>query len=348
MASIFARALVTLIDNNMSYSERRRREDEALAQETSIEIKSYQNIETLLLNLPKMVKLESLTIQHCEIDDSKAVRLAAAIKNCKVLHHLDLQYNCIGEIGFTAIIEVVISLEIRVLYIQGRVLSVGNQMSLGNLRRLLCKISLSPEKHPTLVSNPDWSVRIGKEIYWKVGIFSVRRMCLSEMNLGDAGATILANSFSFMVSLTTLFFYDNGVGAAGASAFIENLPKASALEYFNLSSNPIPQAYIDQFEMINAARQEYGLSRMDFKLSSPPVEKVRQVDYQQCMMEDSRWLIRDEEAKNIARDILTMENGEKIDFYLQGKRLTVKDRILIETANQMRIRSGLKPLEIIF
>lgn len=120
------------------------------------------------------------------------------------------------------------------------------------------------------------------------------------------------------------------------------------MEYFNLNYNPIPQAYIDQLEMINAARQEYGLSRMDFKLSSPPVEKVRQVDYQQSIMEDTRRPIRDVEAKNIARDILTMENGETIDFYLQGKRLTAKDRILIETANQMRIRSGLEPLKIIF
>jgi hypothetical protein len=319
-----------------SEEERKREEervrDQALAQQTSLEVTALtavQNMQNILQDLPKMTNLRSLKLQNCEIDDDLAVRLADAIKNCKRITFFDVQYNRIRERGFAALIPHMNLLEIGLIYFQGKVkvskTCVNNRMSVSNVRELL---KLPPPADPN--SSEFATIRLGGQIFPKVGVLSLQTLCLSEMNLGDEGAKTVASSFSNTVSLNTLFFYENAVCAEGASAIARQLPNAPALKNIHLSGNFIPPEYAEKFEMMNALRETTGLSRVKVGLAGQRVPN------------------NDEEANEIARKIPSMANGTEIDFYIEGKKFTPYGQGLIEAANESRKIFDLEKLKISF
>lgn len=75
---------------------------------------------------------------------------------------------------------------------------------------------------------------------------------LSEMNLSDEGAVLLANSFSPM---ERLFFYRNGVCGEGTDAFAGRLPDASVLRSIDLTGNLISPEHVKKFELMNQLRR---------------------------------------------------------------------------------------------
>ena len=239
-----------------------------MAQVRFVDIGDHQNLDNLIQDLPKMTNLEALTLRHCRIDNG--ICIAYAIANLGKLKHIDLQYNCIGERGWNALIPVFRALEEAALfYVQGREDSVGNQMSITNLKELVWPIPLSDRSELP-------KERIGRDIYWKAGILMIQVMNLSDMNLGDEGAIILANSFSIMERLTQLLFYNSGVGAVGARAFAMNLPNARVLEYLCLAMNYIPPECNEDFDMMNQSRQAKGLNLITVDVRNQMRDESRQ------------------------------------------------------------------------
>lgn len=311
-------------------AKKRRERDEALGGQVVLEITVLINLQNTFLDLPKMINLRILVIQHCQIDDDLAVLLADSLKNCRHLTHVDLQYNRIRERGFAALIIVLKLCIIVLIYGQGieKKLSLSNRMSVVNVIALL---SLPEPVHPSSSEmNPDIYVTIGIQIYPKIGVLSLQEMCLSEMNLGDEGATVVANSFSIMVCMIRLFFYHNAVGEEGATAMARNLPKARALRFLKLSDNHIPRDYEQKFEIMNKLREAVGLPRVLIDLDT-----IRKPN-------------NDDEADEIAKNIPSMADGKELDFYEEGKKFTAYGKGLIEAANEARKFNGNKPLKISF
>lgn len=225
-----------------------------LAQVTEV-VMSHQSIDTLLQDLPKMVNLRRLVLQHCGIDDDKAILLSVALQNCKLLEELDLQYNCIGPPAIYIMDATVQrSQHIKTYYIQGRVvfiiqdciMSIGNQMTIDNLEDFLQPCA---------------------------GHLSLQRMCLSEMNLGNEGATMLANHFPNMPNLNTLHFYRNGVSAEGADGFAKNLHLAAALKRLDLRWNCIPEECKQKFEWMNRFRLANGQNTVLVDLDNQDLQR---------------------------------------------------------------------------
>lgn len=161
------------------------------------------------------------------------------MENCIYIEALDLQYNRIRERGFQAIIQRVKVLPIKIIYFQ-----IGNVMSISNLRDLFTPLTLCFD----FSRMPKLSVR---DLYHRVGIRSLVRICLSEMKLGNQGAIIIADNFANMPYLTAVYFIDNEVGDEGANAFAVNLLSAIVLLLLDLSKNEIPFEYIERFERAN-------------------------------------------------------------------------------------------------
>lgn len=202
-----------------------------------------------------MFNLGYLQIQNSKIDDNLAISLAKAMENCVNIYLLDLQNNRIREKGFEVIISRVKTLKIALLYLQG-----GNKMSISNLFELV-KLPDPIEPNSLEIS----TVTISGQTFKKVGILSLKVMCLSDMNLGDEGALVLARNFEIMPCMEVLFFCQNEIGEEGATAFAQNLPKARALRYFSLCGNYIPLEYVKKIETVN--RNRAGLPLVEINLS---------------------------------------------------------------------------------
>lgn len=367
------------------------RGDEDLPRVKSLIITSPRDLTAIIQDLPNMINLETLIIQNCGIDDDMMeLHIAPAMKNLKKLKKIDFQGNNIGERGFKALISVIkhlldvddLELQRRYMLCQGGVMkSVCNHMSIYNLKELVRPIPI-PEHSPLP------KVRIGRDIYLKAGILSIRLMCLSEMNLGDEGAVILAGSFSIMVSMQTLYFYRSMVGAKGARAFAMNLPNARVLNDLYLNGNCIPPEYDE--EWMNRLRQEIGMNLVNVHLSdqhympslslgSPrlgggaglgdPAAALRantlrempishgmsirdlfRFDLRQMKVDlsNQRRLNTDEEDEGIALRIPSMANETVIDFEREGRKCTTRGQCLIEAANEARLRLGKPRLDIRF
>jgi hypothetical protein len=242
------------------------------------------------------------------------------MKNCIYLAAFEVRHNRIRERGFQAIFQ-----RVRVLPLSHLHLSGGNQMSISNFRELL---KLPSPIDPN--SSIEAKVIIESQIYEKVGVLCLKRLDLGGMNLGDEGATVLANSFSIMVSLKSVIFCENAVGQEGANALWQSLPNASNLEYLNLGSNLISPEYVEKFKVRIKTRAETGLPQV-------------------CVNLDGQYiLISDEEAKVIARKIPSLEDGTEMDFFSERKKFTIYGKGLVELANGMREIFKLQPLKISF
>ena len=132
------------------------------------------------------------------------------------------------------------------------------------------------------------------------------------------------------MSLTTLYFYHNAVGAEGAEELVKRLPNIRTLKSLSLRRNYIPEIYKEKFEAMNRFRESMKMPRVNVGLDSQFV------------------LNNDEEAQGIARTIPGKEDGEKFDFFSEGKKFTPYGRGLIEAANESRKILGLQKLDIRF
>lgn len=274
-----------------------------------------------------MVKLQVLVLNNCKIDDELAILLAEAMKNCVFLTHFDVQNNFILEKGFEKLIKRITVVMIQSSRVQPPAIPAkGNRIGHKNLEKLLKLPSpINPVRY-----DEAYHVKIGIRIYMKVGVLSLRDLCVSVMNLGDKGLIIIANSFVYLINLRTLYYYNSAAGKEGADAILEKLLDALALEYFDLSGNYIPPEYDEKFERMNKLREKAGLPRVTIDLS------------------DQLIVNNDEEAEAIVRRIPSMADGTEIDFFIERKKFTTYGRGLIEAANELRKKFNRLPLKIIF
>lgn len=170
------------------------------------------------------------------MNDDYTIQVIEAITGLTDLPILDLQHNCIRDRGCHRIVVLVKILRLRILFIQD-----GNKMSLITLRELL-QLTFYIE-----YSYSEAFLHNGQK-YMRIGIFYLEYLCLSQMNIGDEGAILLAESLWMMPNMIMLFFYENGVSEKGASAFLPNLHMMPILTYLSLARNLIPQAYVEIFE----------------------------------------------------------------------------------------------------
>jgi hypothetical protein len=242
----------------MSLYTGKERSREELAQVTRVKITEHQNIDQLIQDLPYMTNLEYLTVNRC-IDEKNEAPFAIAISNLVKLRVLDLQYNNFTGRGSQMINNAVSTFEhIEVIWFQGREGSFGNQMTINNLKALVKATPLSEGSELP-------KERIGRYTYWKAGILMIQQMCISEMNLDDGAAIILANSFEIMVRMTTLYSYKNGFGPAGARELAMKLPNARALVYFSLAYNHIPEEW--DGEWMNQWRRAKGMISVEMNMT---------------------------------------------------------------------------------
>jgi len=295
-------------------AERKREEDKALAAQTEL-ILSHQSIELTLSLLPRMVNLTKLELQHCGLDDLMAIKLATAMINCKFITTFDIQYNRIGARGFKALISVTCRLKIWLYFIQGLEGKVGNQIGCNNVLELL---TLPSPINPNLSEKDAVNhVKIGTQIYLKVGVLCLWSMCLSEQNLGDEGATIVAEHFENLVQLRTLFFYRNGVGEKGANSFAKFLPKIPSLENLDLSGNNIPKACYEKLERVNQFREVKLAKKVKINLENQSSVYLPQYDEDEheilysCELREERQpivsVLRDQAVREIAEYVLSLE-----------------------------------------
>lgn len=300
--------------------------DKDLAVQTEYIIREPRPIDPIVLELPKMSNLIVFTLNYCNVDDNSATRLADAMKNCINITHFDVQYNHILEKGFTALIPRVNVLKIATCFLQpGQ--GYGNRMSLSNVVKLL---ELPAPVNPNSFVDRDHCERIGIQIYPKVGVVSLRSCCLSEMNLSDAGAIIVANSFPNLVNLELLYLYDSRIGDEGGNTLARMMPISAHLKSLHLWSNYLSPECNENFDIMNQLRQASGLNSVEVDLR-----------YQHRVNTDA-------EAQEIARRIPSMANGTVIDFSSEGKKFTSYGKGLIEGGNETRKRFGLQKLEIRF
>lgn len=239
-------------------------EDEALARETTLSLRD-QSIKQSLILLPRMINLAILDLQRCGIDDEEAVRLADAMKNCKLLKIFDVQYNRIEARGFEALTDSTGKMTIEILDYQGKIDGIGNKMNANCVAKLLTLPPPLEPNSPEVIKGE--CVKIERLYYPKMGVICLVSVCLSEQNLGDEGASVVASHTAGLVNLRTLFFYDNGVGEKGAKAFAGMLPGIPKLEYLSLSRNPIPQSCRKNFEEANQIRRKKGMPDVEVRLS---------------------------------------------------------------------------------
>ena len=148
-------------------------------------------------------------------------------------------------------------------------------------------------------------------------------MCLSEQNLGDEGAIIVAEHFENLVQLETLFFYCNGVGEKGANSFAKFLPKIPSLENLNLSGNNIPKACYEKFERVNQFREVKLAKKVKIDLENQSSVYLPQYDEDgheiiySCERREERQpivsVVSDQEAREIGEYIVKRPNGADID-----------------------------------
>ena len=171
---------------------KRREEDKVLAKQTEL-IMSNQSILLILIKLPRMINLTVLVLKHCYIDDNIAIHLADAMKNCLLLTSFDVQDNNIGPDGFGALIDATNNMKISNCLLQPDPTDgnrqTGNRIGHDNVSKLL---KLPPPIYPNIAVN---HMTIGARVYPKVGVLCLESLCLSEMNLGDKGAIIVAKHF---------------------------------------------------------------------------------------------------------------------------------------------------------
>lgn len=311
-------------------AERKRREEEEIFR---LIRDGLDRIDDIIEMLPRMSQLRELTLTHCNIDNNYARRLAGAMRNCIFIIKFDIQYNYILELGFDALIDLLIILEyLRAWFPQPEkkgTKKYGNRMSLGNVMKLLgC---------PTTTDPNSWE--IGRDPYAHVGpqrplmnsrVLPLTSLCLSGMNLSDRGAIIIAYSSHSLQNLQVFYMYDSMVGDVGGDALANQITEFIHLENLYLQENYLTQICKDNFKRNNQLRERTGLSMMEIDLSN-----------QHDVSTDS-------EAETTTRKITTLPDGTVLDFEKEGKKFTWHGANLIKSANEMREMFGKQKLEIRF